>query len=194
MLDAVGEIVGEHGLDGLTMRKLASHAGVAVATIYNQFGDRDSVLVAFVGRGLDQLESELDEQPALGPIETTRALFRALDATLESEPSVWQPIFATLDAGSGVHGMGEVGDRFTAIIEHDFAKAAADAMFVADIDVERLARHVFVTRMSRLEKWARSAIDWDHYRSSSALGLELTLAAVLDGPARAAALHASGIT
>jgi len=55
ILHAVGEIIAADGLDGLTMRKLADRAGVAVATLYNQFTDRDGVLVAFVSSGLDQL-------------------------------------------------------------------------------------------------------------------------------------------
>jgi AcrR family transcriptional regulator len=190
---AVGEIIASDGIEGVTMRRLATRAGVAVATIYNQFGDRDGVLVAFVSRGLDQLESQLDEQPARSPIETTRALFRALDATVDAQPIVWRPIFATLRSGSGVHGMGEVGDRVTLLIEQDFAKAAAEGLFVADVDVERLARHVFVTRMNRLEKWAHAAIDWEQYQASSRLGLELTLAAVLTEPGRAEALRNSGI-
>jgi AcrR family transcriptional regulator len=193
VVSAVGEIIAEHGLDGVTMRKLAGRAGVSVATLYNQFGDRDGVLVAFVSQGLDQLEIELDEQPALGPIETTRALLRAFDETFAASPSVWKPIFATLNAGTGVHGMGEVGDRVVAFIEQDFAKAAADGLFVADIDVERLARHVFITRMNRVEKWAQDTIDWDHYHASSELGLELTLAAVLAEPGRSQALRNSKI-
>ena len=49
--------------------------------------------------------------------------------------------------------------------------------------------------MNRLEKWATRAIEWDAYRHSSDLGLELTLAAVLaDDNARRAALAASGIS
>ena len=78
--------------------------------------------------------------------------------------------------------MGPVGDRVVQIIEHDLAKAAADGLLVADCDTERLARHIFVTRMNRIEKWATGAIDWDAYRESSHLGLELTLAAVLQSP------------
>ncbi len=193
VLAAVGEIIAEHGVEGVTMRKLAARAGVAVATLYNQFGDRDGLLVAFVSQGLDQLELELDEQPALRPIETTRALLRAFDDTFAGAPLVWKPIFATLEAGAGVHGMGEVGDRVVAFIENDFAKAAADDAFVDDVDVPRLARHVFTTRMSRVEKWATDAIDWTQYQESSELGLELVLAAVLAEPGRTEALHNSGI-
>ena len=89
--------------------------------------------------------------------------------------------------------MGAVGDRVVAYIEADFAKAAADGMFVVDCDVERLARHVFTTRMNRLEKWAQSAIDWDQYRASSTLGLELILASMLVAPHRTVALERSGV-
>jgi AcrR family transcriptional regulator len=193
VLDATGALIAEAGVDGLTMRKLAERAGVAVATLYNQFGDRDGVLVAFVSAGLDQLEIELDAQPDAGPIETTRALFEALDANCSAEPEVWRPIFASLKPGSGAHGMGAVGDRVVAYIEADFAKAAADGLFVVGCDVEALARHVFTTRMNRLEKWAQDAIGWDLYRSSSALGLELILAAVLVEPLRTEALARSGV-
>ncbi|MDA3031079.1 MAG: TetR/AcrR family transcriptional regulator [Actinomycetota bacterium] len=194
VLVAAGSLISEHGLEGLTMRKLAARAGVAVATLYNQFGDRDGLLVAFVSNGLDQLEIEFDAEPAHGPIDTTRALFAALDAEFDSATDVWRRIFSTLKQGPGSHGMGEVGDRVVAFIEADFAKAAADGLFVIDCDVKRLARHVFTTRMNRLEKWATGAIEWDAYRDSSDLGLELTLAAVLaDDNARRLALMAAGI-
>lgn len=192
VLDATGALISESGVDGLTMRKLAERAGVAVATLYNQFGDRDGVLVAFVSSGLDQLEIELDAQPDAGPIDTTRQLFEALDEKFSDEPDVWRPIFASLKSGSGGHGMGEVGDRVVASIEADFAKAAADGRFVADIDVVGLARHVFITRMNRLEKWATADIEWESYRASSTLGLELILAAVLAGSDRDDALRRSG--
>jgi len=195
VLDAAGALIAESGLDGLTMRKLATRAGVAVATLYNQFGDRGGVLVQFVSSGLDRLEVEFDAQPALEPIEATRALFEAFDGEFAEQPEVWRPIFSTLRSGPGAHGMGPVGDRVTHFIEQDFAKAAANAMFVVDVDVEKLAQHVLTTRMNRLEKWATSIIEWEQYRASSILGLELTLAAVLADPAaRQAALAASGIT
>ncbi len=193
VLDATGELIAGGGIDGLTMRKLAERAGVAVATLYNQFGDRDGVLVAFVSNGLDQLELELDAQPDAGPIDTTRQLFDALDATFVAEPEVWRPIFASIKSSAGAHGMGAVGDRVVAYIATDLAKAAAEGLFVVECDVEVLARHVFNTRMVRLEKWAHGAIDWDQYRAASTLGLELILAAMLIEPLRREALERSGV-
>lgn len=194
VLDATGVLVAEAGVVGLTMRKLAERAGVAVATLYNQFGDREGVLVAFVSSGLDQLEVDLDAQPDAGLIDTTRHLFEALDTEFADEPEVWRPIFASMQAGLQTHGMGEVGDRVVAYIEGDLAKAAAEGMFAVDVDVAALARHIFTTRMNRLEKWAHALIEWEQYRESSTLGLELILAAVLREPHRSTALARSGVT
>ncbi len=189
VLAAVGEIIASDGLEGLTMRKLADRAGVAVATLYNQFGDRNGIIVAFAGHGLDQLEGELDERPAARPIDATRVLFDALDATFADEEAVWRPVLATLKSGPDVHGMGAVGDRIVAAVEADLAKASADGLFVSPCDVAVIARHVFTQRLRALERWAHGTIDWPTYRRSAALSLELALAAVLVDPHRTDALR-----
>jgi AcrR family transcriptional regulator len=189
ILHAVGEIIAADGLDGLTMRKLAERAGVAVATLYNQFDDRSGVLVAYVTLGLDELELELDEQPAAEPIDGTRVLLAALDDTIGGNAQVWRPVLAALKSSPASERMGAVGERIIGAIEVDLAKAKADGMFFADVDTDRVARHVFVQWMRGLERWAQGTIDWDLYRYNSTLGTELALAAVLAEPHRSDALR-----
>jgi len=193
VLNAAGEIIAAGGVEALSMRRLAERAGVAVGTLYNQFGDRDGILVAFVSNGLDGLERSLDAAPASEPIEATRMLLDALDATIAASVDVWQPVFAVIKASPGHAGLGAVGDRFEKIIEHDLAKAAAAGMFRVDIDVERLAWHIFMTRMARLERWSVGVITWDEYLESSRLGLEISLTAVLVEPLASQALERSGL-
>ena len=193
ILRAVGDIIAMDGLDGLTMRKLAERANVAVATLYNQFDDRSGVLVAFVGHGLDELELSLDEQPAAEPVDGTRVLLGALDDTIGSADHVWRPVLATIGASPRSQRMGAVGDRIIAAIEIDLAKARAAGMFFADCDTDRLARHVFVQWMRGLERWAHGTIDWDTHRANAELGLELALAAVLVEPHRTDALRRAGL-
>ncbi len=193
ILHAVGEIISTDGLDGLTMRKLADRAGVAVATLYNQFTDRDGVLVAFVSSGLDQLEFELDEQPAADPIDATRVLFAALDETIDARKHVWRPVLATLRSVPDSPRMGAVGERIVAAIEFDLAKAQAAGLIVVHCNVERLAWHIFVSWMRGLERWAQGTIDWDIYRSSSQTAVEVALAAVLIEPHRSDALRRAGV-
>lgn len=192
ILHAVGDIIDADGLDGLTMRKLAERAGVAVATLYNQFSDRNGVLVAFVSHGLDELELELDEQPAAEPIDGTRVLLGALDETISSNDRIWRPVLAALRS-SPTQRMGAVGERIIAAIEVDLAKAKAGGMFFTDVDTDRVARHLFVQWMRGLERWAQGTIDWELYRYNATLGTELALAAVLAEPHRSDALRRVGL-
>ncbi len=193
MLQAAGELIAGGGVESLSMRRLAERAGVAVGTLYNQFGDRDGILVAVVSNGLDGLERSLDEGAAADPIDATRQVFEGLDSTIASAIDVWKPVFAVITTSPDLAGMGAVGDRFVQLVEGDLAKAAAAGMFAADIDVERLARHIFNTRIARLERWAVDSIDWEQYRDSSRLGLEITLAAVLAEPHASLAMQRSGL-
>ena len=193
ILQAVGDIIDADGLDGLTMRKLAERAGVAVATLYNQFDDRNGVLVAFVSHGLDELELELDEQPAAEPIDGTRVLLGALDETISSNDKVWRPVLAALRSSPSSQRMGAVGDRIIGAIEVDLAKAKADGILYADVDTDRVARHLFVQWMRGLERWAQGTIDWELYRYNATLGTELALAAVLAEPHRSDALRRVGL-
>jgi AcrR family transcriptional regulator len=193
ILQAVGDIIDADGLDGLTMRKLAERAGVAVATLYNQFDDRNGVLVAFVSHGLDELELELDEQPAAEPIDGTRVLLGALDETISSNDKVWRPVLAALRSSPSSQRMGAVGDRIVGAIEVDLAKAKAEGLLFADVDTDRVARHLFVQWMRGLERWAQGTIDWELYRYNATLGTELALAAVLVEPHRSDALRRVGL-
>jgi AcrR family transcriptional regulator len=193
VLAAARALIVDVGVDGLSMRKLADRAGVAVGTLYNQFGDRDGVLVAFVDAGLDSLEEQVDASPAATPIETTRLLLDALDATLAAAVDVWKPVFAVIKTGPDIAGLGDVGDRFVAMVEHDLDKAAASGMFRVDVDTARLAEHIIATRMSRVERWATDDLTWDEYVAASRLGLELVLAAVLVEPLASDALRRSGV-
>jgi AcrR family transcriptional regulator len=193
VLQAAGEIIAAGGVEALSMRRLAERAGVAVGTLYNQFGDRDGILVAIVSNGLDGLERSLDASPASGPLDATRMLLAGLDATIAGSVEVWRPVFAVIRATPGHAGLGAVGDRFEKLIEHDLAKAAADGLFRFDIDTERLAWHIFMTRLSRLERWSVGVITWEEYLASSRLGLEISLSAVLVEPLATEALQRSGL-
>lgn len=193
ILAAVGEIIAADGVEGLTMRKLAERANVAVATLYNQFDDRNGVIVAFVSNGLDKLEIELDEQPAAGPIDGTRALLAGLDSTIGSDVDVWRPVLASLHSMPSAERLGQLGERIVSSIESDLAKAQADSMFIRPIDTDRIARHIFALKMRGLERWANDVIDWELFCESTNLGLEMVLAAVLAEPHRMVALGRAGV-
>jgi AcrR family transcriptional regulator len=84
VLDVAGRIVERHGVDALTMRRLADELGVAVTSIYWHVGGRDAVLDGLV----DRLLSEMEELPVDDgePAERIASLARALRRALRERP------------------------------------------------------------------------------------------------------------
>jgi len=84
VLDVAGRIVELHGVDALTMRRLADELGVAVTSIYWHVGGRDAVLDGLVDRLLAEMEelSVADGAPA----ERIAALAGALRQALLERP------------------------------------------------------------------------------------------------------------
>ena len=59
LLLAVGEVVGEHGVRGLTVGRVCAQAGVSRRTFYEQFSDGDACLLAALDAQLERLSMEL---------------------------------------------------------------------------------------------------------------------------------------
>ena len=68
ILDAARRIIGQRGVDGLTMDLLAAEAGVGKGTVFRRFGSRGGLMLGL----LDELEADFQGQfiggpPPLGP-------------------------------------------------------------------------------------------------------------------------------
>ena len=59
LLLAVGEVVGEHGITGLTVGRVCQQAGVSRRTFYEQFTDGEACLLAALDAQLERLAHEL---------------------------------------------------------------------------------------------------------------------------------------
>jgi AcrR family transcriptional regulator len=59
ILAAADELLAKGGVEALTTRSLAQHAGIPVATIYRYFDNRDAIIAAYLGHQLDEIERSL---------------------------------------------------------------------------------------------------------------------------------------
>ncbi|HXA43668.1 MAG TPA: TetR/AcrR family transcriptional regulator [Candidatus Solibacter sp.] len=59
LMDAGIEILGEHGVDGLSLREVARRAGVSQAAPYHHFADKGSLLSAIAEQGYLELAEAL---------------------------------------------------------------------------------------------------------------------------------------
>lgn len=77
LLDAVGEIVAEKGIDAVSIREAARRAGVSHSAPAHHFGDKAGMIVAYAQRGfgilrdrlhaaMEQVESPSDKLNAIG--------------------------------------------------------------------------------------------------------------------------------
>ena len=60
LIQAGVEILAQEGVDGLSLRKVAQHAGVSHSAPYAHFPDKQSLIAAISTEGFNQLQTELE--------------------------------------------------------------------------------------------------------------------------------------
>jgi AcrR family transcriptional regulator len=59
LLKAAAEVLGQHGLEGATIPRIAQHAGLTPGAIYRRFPDKDALLEAVIIRTLERQDERL---------------------------------------------------------------------------------------------------------------------------------------
>jgi AcrR family transcriptional regulator len=73
LLRAVGEVLHDHGLEGLSMRECARRAGVSWSAPIHHFGDKTGILTAFAIEGCQLLEAAMQARRLAEPDPTLAA-------------------------------------------------------------------------------------------------------------------------
>jgi AcrR family transcriptional regulator len=91
ILQAARIAFGKNGLTGTTMEQIAAEAGLGVATLYRHFGDRDSLIRAFMQRHSPQRTFEQMAQRSSGDIEAdlTDLVTQMLTFLHENRDMIW---------------------------------------------------------------------------------------------------------
>jgi AcrR family transcriptional regulator len=72
LVDAALALLEESGIASLTVRAVASRAGVAPMGVYSRFGSKDGLLEALFVHGFTGLETAIEPQPSPSPINRVR--------------------------------------------------------------------------------------------------------------------------
>ncbi len=62
LLKAAAEVLGQHGLDGATIPRIAAHAGLTPGAVYRRFKDKDALIEAVILGILERQEERLQQQ------------------------------------------------------------------------------------------------------------------------------------
>lgn len=120
LLTAAEEILAISGVEGLTIRAVASRAGVAPMGVYSRFTNKEGLCDALFARGFEQLLESMTAVPATGSVARLRAAGDAYRNFALAHPHVYRLMF------SGFPGEGP----------------SAESQAIAAATFERLVLHV----------------------------------------------------
>lgn len=81
ILEAARELIGERGNDAVSMREIAAHAGVPIASVYDYFSDKNGILRELMVGYMSEIQSRLAK--ILASVKTENDLARAIDGMVD---------------------------------------------------------------------------------------------------------------
>ena len=168
---AAQTLLAQEDIKAFSVRKLAKHASVSVATIYNLVGDRHDVLFAVVNdltRQMFSLQGEPDEMSVLALVEkrfnalidfteNREDLLRSANLAFDqlSQHNKWQPETTKIIAQSeaSYHPIIQIGIR--------------TGELRGDLTVQDLSEMIYRVYLDATTDWAFRRISFQKYRKSA---------------------------
>ena len=113
LIDAAEAVLGEGGLDGFSLRKVAARVGVSHSAPAHHFGDAGGLLAALATRGFERLLAAMQARQALAdpdPVEQVVASGLGYLDFARARPALFRLIFAAPlpgDWGAALHAAGD---------------------------------------------------------------------------------------
>lgn len=193
VLDAARAFIETHGVEQLSMRRLADEAGVSVRTLYNHFGDKEGLLTALVQRSLDSIDVAVHDLVATDPIERIwEAITVSIDKTVADVPKAVVRAVVMDDRLVNL-----VNVRWTGwdLIVSEIGAATTTGALRADIDPAVLAEHAAMVLFHLQRRWTAGEIDDVELRAGALHAFDICLLAVAQPRARARILkHAQSLS
>jgi AcrR family transcriptional regulator len=158
LVDAAERVLVRDGLRGMTVRAVATEAGVAPMGVYNRFGSKHGLIAAVLVRGFDGLAGSIRVRDDADPAERLRACGRSYRRFALAHPQHYEAMF-----GSGV----SPADRAAASSEE--LKRHATAAF--DVLVDEVARAMDAGVLRRDDPREAASVIWSAVHGAVALEL-----------------------
>jgi AcrR family transcriptional regulator len=95
LLDAAEAVLVREGLGGVTVRAVATEAGVAPMGVYNRFGSKDGLIEALVMRSFDLLRDAVADRGETDPVDRLRRSGQRYREFALSHPQHYKVIFVS---------------------------------------------------------------------------------------------------
>jgi len=130
MLQAAAAQIAEHGVDRLSMSRVAADAGVPIGSLYQFFPDRDALLARLMARYLDRLDRDIAERyRGVTTIEdfvaASEGLVGAVYESLAGDPA-FAEIWTGIQASKAVRHLDLESSRRNATLLFDILRPLVD--------------------------------------------------------------------
>jgi len=180
ILSVARKTLARDGVDGLTVRQLASEAGITVPTIYNLVGNKDDLLRLLLDELVSRTEQALEKVEGEDPIEATARVVGTL-ATLFAEDEEF--CRAALRAGQGLERSGSrsgalhIWQRSAQVAKRICLHAAEAGLLRGDCDPERIGERAYDSYRIAAIDWLDGVIEVAEFERNALIGFYLCLAA-----------------
>ena len=180
ILSVARTTVAREGVDGLTVRKLASEAGVTVPTIYNLIGNKDDLLRRLLDELVSRAERALKEVEEDDPIEATARVVGTLATLFAEEEDFCR---AALRAGQGLERSGSksstlrIWQRSAQIAKRICLDASDAGLLRGDCAPERIGERAYDSYRIAAIDWLDAVIDVAEFERNALIGFYLCLSA-----------------
>lgn len=138
LLDAAAELIEDHGLETLTTNRIAEHAGVNIASLYQYFPHKDAIVAALVESWLQEVTRQLGDMlsPAMDmPIaESTRLWCQAGLMYFRQRPALLALLLRVRDRPDDWPAARQLELRLMEIMRR-FLLPRRDALATPDLDL-----------------------------------------------------------
>lgn len=183
-LNAARDILLRDGIEGLQIRTIAEEAGLAVRTLYNQFGGgKSDFLLALMSRELDELSAELDALQLDDGMGMSRAIITISIERFRLSQDVMRPLMALTYASSD-KGTAMLANQARGLQERAIAKAVEQHQLSNLVPVTVLAHLILDAYSNAGHRWARGSLDHNGFETQALHTWSCLLLGLAKGDAR----------
>jgi AcrR family transcriptional regulator len=144
LIDEAGRLLLEHGIGGLSLRKLATAAGTSTMSVYTRFGGKQQLLAAMYCQGFDRLGATLLDAARTSddPLDVLAAIGHAYRRAALASPTLYSLMFGPPIPGFEPSPEHAAAARSTYRTLVDAVRRCVDAQLLTG-DPEQIALHLW---------------------------------------------------
>ena len=168
-------MIGRDGYEGLSLRKLASAAGVTVPTIYNLIGSKEQILVELFRAWIAQIEVALDKIEEDQPLDLAESIITEAIDLIRQDEVFFRAAHIALDrlvaADATRTAFDQFGQRASGMQTTAVRLAQTQGLLKGNIPAETIARQIYLNYSEASRYWMHGRYTLDDFKNTAITGV-----------------------